>query len=574
MPVNYRVSGDVDITPAIGPGRHDWSMLERGIIRDENAKLRKAAEEQAAQAAKAKQAAEEAKYAPEFVNDLAYNDIIQKKGQKVLRYSADAYKKGTIGTPEYNFNIGQQKNEVALDSGKAKAAIETAKMAYQNTDQLPKYVDKNKLNTKIYDAAHPKQKDTASLRLFNQPFNDLPPEKQREVLGKMPKDVDPDEVDMGAIDPKLITEIPSNYYDAINTVDMYKDKTNGLPEQIKQGQFKFTNYNPNDGTADGLMIQTDGLKATFMKPVLDNKGNVIKDRSGNPRWVPGVTDQVADMFIQNDPEIRGEAEYQWENYLEKETIARSQAGDSRDPRIIRQELEKDADKSKFIRQHVKNGLEMFNKSSPINEIKQVAAYTSPKGGDSEDFSATKVTNQERNYNIKDPKNPNGPAEVVKGTIEEEYRFSGKKIDTPLIINSAKIIDEETNTDLKGLESVGGKKILPTRVMLVPVSNKTGQTLPNVDGKLKNNPNVSWEWMLEGSMETTKKVDGKEEKTNKNVLIPYDQVSNDLKAKFGFDLDERDASEISNIELMSRLKKRNPTATPEQLVQMFKNFRAQ
>lgn len=563
MPVNYRVSGDVDITPAIGPGRHDWSMLERGIIRDENAKARKAAEEAAAQAAKAKQAAEEAKYAPEFVNDIEYNDAIQKKGQEVLRYSADAYKKGTIGSPEYNFNIGQMKNQTALISGKAKAAIDAAKQSYQNVDQLPRYVDKTKLNTKIYDAAHPKQKDTTSLKLFNQPFNDLPPERQKEVLSRIPKGINPDEVDMEGIDPKFVADIPTNYYDAINSRDMYADKIKDLGVKVHTSENMFGVADPNDGTALGQMIRSDSTKAKFFKPLTDKKGNVT-------RWVPGVTDEAAAYMLDNDPEVKGDAEHKYQKYLEAETAARISNGVQGSIGEVYNDVKRNTDARKFMLDYAKRNMEQFNEVSADTGLKQGYKYDKSDGSKDEEFSATKVTNQKRNFNVEDPNT--GKVDVRTGDVPEEYRLAGKKIDTPLMINSSKIIEEGTNRKIKGAESLGDKKVYATRVMLLPTNAKTNQIVQGSTENLKKNPDIIWKQYLGGTMDDKKKVEGKEVDVKKSVIIPYDEVSNDVKAKFGFDLDEREASEISDLELTSIIKQKYPNASPQEKVKIFNQIR--
>jgi len=319
-----------------------------------------------------------------------------------------------------------------------------------------------------------------------------------------------------------------------------------------------------------MMIQTDGLKATFMKPVLDNKGNVVK-------WIPGVTDAVADGFIDNDPEIRGEAEYQYEKYLEAQTIAAAREdaanGVKRDPRVIRQEIERESDKRGFMREHVKNGLNMYNKSAPISELKQVAAYSNPKGGsgDEEDFSVTRMVDQKRNVNTKQP---NETADnIVSGDIPEEYRFSGKKLDQPVLVNSTKIYNENTNNAISGLESVGDKKFFPTRTMLVGYNTKNGKYMHGSLETMKKNPDVVFKWVVGGTMDAkTFDNEGKEKTSKLNVFMPYEEVSNDIKAKYGFDLNDRDPSQISDLELTSYIKQKYPNATPQEKLKMFNKIR--
>lgn len=52
MPINYRVDGGVNVTPAIPQARHDWSMLERQLNNAQAYKAKKAAEEEAAKMAR------------------------------------------------------------------------------------------------------------------------------------------------------------------------------------------------------------------------------------------------------------------------------------------------------------------------------------------------------------------------------------------------------------------------------------------------------------------------------------------------------------------------------------------
>lgn len=533
----YRVDGSVNVTPAIAPYQHEFSMLERTLGAPE--RRRRKEEEEARR--KAELAAQEAKYSPGSVNDVEYNDALAKKAGAVIDYTSQAYKIGNIGTPEYYVGRSQLEKDTELVKGKGVAAITEYNKAYQNIDQLPKYVNKTALNTEVYDASHPKNKDG--------------------------------EIDWESLDPQKIASIPSDYYKHINAVDMYAEKTKDIPEKIKSGQIKFTNFNPNDGSADGMMVQTDGLKATFMKPVMDDKGKVLK-------WIPGVTDQVADSFIDNDPEVKGEAEYQYNKYLEAQTIAvareEAEQGIRRDPRVIRQEIERESDKRGFMRDHVKNGLNMYNKSAPISELKQVAAYSNPKGGsgDEEDFSVTRMVDQKRNVNTKQP---NETADnIVSGDIPEEYRFSGKKLDQPVLVNSTKIYDENTNNAISGQAAVGDKKFFPTRTMLVGYNTKNGKYMHGSLETMKKNPDVVFKWVVGGTIETSEadkeKEDGSVVKVKKNVFMPYEEVSNDIKAKYGFDLNDRDPSQISDLELTSYIKQKYPNATPQEKLKMFNKIR--
>jgi len=535
----YKVDGDVNITPAIAPVQHDWGILQSEIAQGRAYRAKKAAEEEAIKAAKAHQAAEEAKYNPGNVNDVDYNESLNRKGLEVLDYSAKAYKNGTIGTPQHSYEIGKKRQEAELIKGKANAVLATNTAVYQNIDQLPSYVDKTALNKQVYDASHPK--------------------------------TEKGDINWNAIDPKQITEIPSNYYSAINTADMYKAKIKDLGEKVHSTENIFGVSDPNDGTALGQMIRSDSTKAKFFKPVVDKKGNVI-------RWTPGVTNEAAQFMLDNDKEVKGEAQNQLDKYIQAETAARISAGDNRDIRVVHNEVEKNTHAGTWMLDHVKNNMERLNETSTEKKLSQGFKYRNPnEGKEADDFKATLVTNQKRNLNVGDKKE-----DIRPGDIPEEYRFSGKKLDQPVNINSTKIYDENTNHPISGQESIGDKKLYATRTFLMPKDSKTGKYLHGDLESIKKNPNVTWGWVVGGKMDA-KEVDqvasekaGKEvvKDIKKNVFVPYDEVSNDVKAKFGFDLNNRDVSEISDLELGSVIKEKYPDTTPQERLQMFKKVRGQ
>ena len=80
-------------------------------------------------------------------------------------------------------------------------------------------------------------------------------------------------------------------------------------------------------------------------------------------------------------------------------------------------------------------------------------------------------------------------------------------------------------------------------------------------------------MVGGTMDATGvDEEGKEKKIKKNVMIPYEEVSNDIKAKYGFDLNDRDISDISDLELASYIKEQHPKATTQELLKIFNKTR--
>jgi hypothetical protein len=344
---------------------------------------------------------------------------------------------------------------------------------------------------------------------------------------------------------------------------MYADKIKDLGVKVHTSENMFGVADPNDGTALGQMIRSDSTKAKFFKPVTDKKGNVT-------RWVPGVTDEAAAYMLDNDPEVKGDAEHKYQKYLEAETAARISNGVQGSIGEVYNDVKRNTDARKFMLDYAKRNMEQFNEVSTDTGLKQGYKYDKADGSKDEEFSATKVTNQKRNFNVEDPNT--GKVDVRTGDVPEEYRLSGKKIDTPLMINSSKIIEEGTNKKIKGAESLGDKKVYATRVMLLPTNAKTNQIVQGSTDNLKKNPDIVWKQYLGGTMDDVKKVEGKEVEVKKSVIIPYDEVSNDVKAKFGFDLDEREASEISDLELTSIIKQKYPKASPQEKVKIFNQLR--
>lgn len=534
MALRYRVDGSVPITPAIAPIKHDFSPLHNSIALYNRRKEEKAAQEAQAKAAKAKQAADEAIYDPGNVNDIDYQKDLNRIGQSVLDYSAKAYLTGSTGTPDHNYNINRMKQEASLIKGKANAALAEGTRARQDIDQLPKYYIKSVLNERVDDYMHPLDDDG--------------------------------NIKWSEVDAKKIRGVSENPYDAINPIDMYDEKSKDWAQKVRQNEYQFTNFDPNDGTADGLMMKTDGFKTIFEKPVYDEKGNVKK-------WVPGVTDQAAQLIMQ-DPEIRGEAEAKLDKYIEAEVMARADAGDTRPARLIYDDVKRNIDAGRWTTDYVKKHLERINKNEPISKIQQIATYSKPDGsGEDEDFKATKMVNQKRVINLRQPGDKED--KIVTGDVAEEYRLSGKKLDQPVTINSTKIYDENTNNAISGQESIGDKKFYPTRTMLMAYDTKTGKYVHGSTDKLKTVPNIIFKQVVGGKLDATETDDeGKEKKIQKNVWIPYDEVSNDIKAKYGWDLNDRDVSEISDLELSSFIKEKYPQSSAQERLQIFKKLRSQ
>jgi hypothetical protein len=535
MPINYRVSGASQVTPAVLTPQHKYS-LDAGVSNFFATRQQKQKNELEEKKAKSKQALDDALYNPGNVNDLEYEKSIQKKAQGVIDYSTKSVVEGKVGSPEYNINIAEKKRETELARGKGLAALSEKTNALQGVNQLPGYYDKTGLATEINEAYHPKTEDG------DIDWDNLSPEKGQEIM--------------------------QDRFKHINTVDMFKSKLEKIPERVKTGEYKFTNFNPNDGTADGQQIKIEGNKALFFTPVMD------KDNKKVIKWVPGASDQTADFFLESDEEIDREADYQYEKYIEAETIARAKAGDDRDPREIRLDIEADNGKVQFKRDHVKKNLDFLNRVTPISETKTLATYSKGDGSGNKDeeFKATMYKNQVR----KTTGAFGGKNMTVDTDVPEEYRFSGKKMDKPVRINISKAYYENNNRPLSEQELVGDKNVNVSRVFLQAYDQKTNKPLLGKTEDLKKNPNVVYRWAVGGTMDVEEQVgEGEDIKTKvvkRNVIIPYDEMSNDIKAQYGFDLESREDSEISDLELISQIKEQNPNATPEQRLKIYKTLR--
>lgn len=486
--LKYRVDGSVAVTPAIAPVQHDWSPLYDSI---ENAKRRedaKKAEETRAQAAKAKQAADEAKYNPDNVNDVDYNDAIHQKGMEVLRYSAKSYANGTTGSPEHNYTIGKLQNETGLLVGKSKAAISQATQSYQNVDQLPKYVDKNKLNDQIYNLAHPKG--------------------------------DNGKINFEAIDPKAIANVPADYYHAINTADMYTDKGKDLGEKIQKGEIQFPVADPNDPNALNNVVKSDMYQAKFFKPVTDKYGKIS--------YVPGVTDQTAQFFLNNDPEILGEAKVRLQDYIQAETAHRvhilREQGYNPDIRLAHNDVEKGLNAGQFMLNHVKSNLDRINASTHQTENK-VTKVANPGAGKDDKVVLGKPVESNINGNLGEQKDNH----VATGYIPFEQTISSKgegKV-KPLTVNTQDLINIDNNTKEK---PVGNQAFHPRAILKVPMQKVNGkdQVYLNSKEKVLSNKNVYYEYFIDGQVEYDHEGDdGKVQHLKKSALVPLKNVHNEL-----------------------------------------------
>ncbi len=502
MAVNYRVDGSVPITPAIPQVQHDWSPLYRDLENEKRREAAKAEEEAKVKAAKAKQASDEAQYNPDGVKDIDYNNTLEKEVKNVLKYSAESYLKGTTGTQEHNYNINRLKQQAELTKNKANAALASSTDAYNNVEKLPKYVDKGKLKTTIFDLSHPKKEDGT--------------------------------IDFSAINPDDIAATPTDYYHAINTHDMYADKIKDFGEKMQKKEIAFPVADKNDPNAMFNVMTSDMTQAKFFKPVLDKNGRVIS-------YTPGVTDQAAKFMLEYDPDIMGEAKNQLNNYITKEATARAAKGDDRPFQQIYTDVERDTDGEKFLIDHVKLNMERFNAPSQTTERK-TTKVANPGSGDENEVKLVETIDD--NINAYDDKKG-----VIKGNIPVSYRLSGKKMDKPLKVNTTKITNIATDERMD--KEIGDKTLHPTRIMQTPYRIVNGKTQYVMDDKekLANDKDIKYQWTVEGKMKGKVQDPNVTDKqklvdVEYDVLIPFDEVSDDLRAQYGIKKEDFDKSKVN------------------------------
>ena len=532
---------------------------------------KKSREEQEAKAKKAQRAADEAKYNPGSVQDVAYNNSLQKQAMGVLNYTQEAYKNGKIGTEEYEIGVGNLKNNTALIKGKGEAATAAYKDAYQQTDQLPKYVDKAALNRDIYDLSHPTNIDVTALDRYNKKYDQLTPAQQASINNELAASgKDPNEIVWDRIDPEAIAKKPTDYYSAINTADMYADKTKIFGEKLHKKEVMFPSYDPTDGTALGQMIRSDSTKAKFFKPIKNKNGKVVE-------WVPGVTNEAADFMLQNDHEINGDADHKLHEYIIREAGARaaamSAAGIPVDSKSVYRDVERSIDASAWKRDYVKKHLEQYNEVSTESTLGN--SYKYGDGKKTDDVTLEISTDQSRNVGTKDQG-------VASGYSPVEMTLHGEKIKEGLPVNASTVISEQSGVKKTKEELVGDKQFFPTRFIYQPREVKLDKKgnkiwLVNTQDQLKNKDKstYTYEWVAAGDMvKRGKGRDGKEEETREPVFIPLNELP-EIKSKWKIDpYTNRDPKTITDPEWVEMINQEHPGATPQEKLQILKNIKTQ
>jgi hypothetical protein len=180
------------------------------------------------------------------------------------------------------------------------------------------------------------------------------------------------------------------------------------------------------------------------------------------------------------------------------------------------------------------------------------------------------------YSESQTKVSNIPVQRESGEVEPlptltlgNYRLSGKKQDKPLYVTPNNFYDFNTGKDMSHTGSE--MAFVPTRVMMVPVDAANQTKVYDIyDEQILReqmiNGAVRLNWMVQGVVQDE---DGME----KTIMIPVDNVKADLKAQYGFDIDNRQVSEMSNFEVVQMINNKFPNLTPQEKVAKFKQIKS-
>lgn len=218
--------------------------------------------------------------------------------------------------------------------------------------------------------------------------------------------------------------------------------------------------------------------------------------------------------------------------------------------------------------------EMFGGYAEAGMQKSIKTVKTQNASDKDDettFVRDKIQDGIVNINFSH-KNPSGDSNISAHPIQEidGYRISGKNMDKPMYVDLPGYYDVDKGEYIKG--NVGDMKLIPTRIRLLPVQKgKDNKFMPWPDretvkmGLVSNKDELKWyvQAVIPGEL-------GDDQR---NILIPYEQVANDLKAKYGFDLSEREVKDMDDFEIITMINKQNPGASAEEKMMKFKELKS-
>lgn len=290
---------------------------------------------------------------------------------------------------------------------------------------------------------------------------------------------------------------------AFKVQEWASDFAKTLPETIENNLGKYN-------AANGQFITNEQVKSKFFD--LDENGNVVY-QNGKP--VIKVNDETVGLALQ-EPRTQ-----QW----------------------VEQQLQLPQNKYKTEKDIVTELLSPYaNIQSKTTLTKGFKPPSAGKGKD--DMEGISWTyDQPWKTNV-----GQGGSGIADGYLPTEIRLGGKKLDKKIMIRSGDIIDESTNQRIPENDMVGDKEMKVTRIAVVPKSTSTGKYTVRSQAQLENDPNTTYEWVAFGQM--IQKKGGRE--IVKNVMIPYNQVSNDVDAAYQLNLYNRDLREATPQEIVATI----------------------
>jgi hypothetical protein len=364
-------------------------------------------------------------------------------------------------------------------------------------------------------------------------------------------------------------DIKKNYYEIINNKNPYTNQNvvfSKLNDYVigQPGGRKKTSeidvpemYNT---LRDPETLATTEMTQDFVKSIPEKVNQIVKTRGINVGADQGVYfDEVkeASKFYSKGPDGKLQIN------ITPETKEIFKGMDPRVEGYIQMQLQKPENKNKSEDDIIKEMISPFAYTNNTVNRSGITKESKDGNGSDKDLSVTSTFDQERNVNLsQDEENP----DVRAAWVPHEMRLDGKKMDKPILLNSKRYLDEETNKVID--KQIGEKPVKITRMQLRPVAAKDypehkikkGQIIQTTkENNFKSPIEKEYRWFVAGTYDEG---DG-DEKVSKKILIPYDDAKTDLKAAYGIDLDQRPPSEYSDVELVQFVKDNYPKLTPEQ-----------
>jgi hypothetical protein len=347
------------------------------------------------------------------------------------------------------------------------------------------------------------------------------------------------------------------------------------PEHFKFDEFIHDKTKDIKGAKTANDTLTNGALGQLIKHT--ERGYKFYTHDANGNIVPGIDKSVVDYFLNGDTQDQDMLQFRtvMDNLADKYIENKALQLKNNDPAYadmgiekIKEKIAYDPNNKNYVNKDglkekiLKDKLEPYQEVTEKNGIRSGHSYPrNGRSGDNEDVKVIRTFDQSRTT-MADTGNGD---KIVSGWVPEELRFEGKKMDKPLLVNSTKIYNEETNQPIADKDRIGDNSFKPTRLMLLPYNIKTNKYIHNEKDAVLKSKNIQYKWVAAGTMP------GKF--SDKKVFIPYEEVQPDIKAQYGVDLDERSLGELSDLELTDKINQEYPNSTPEQKLEIFKNLRS-